>query len=33
MSAKYVFPKALKELRFHFSQTGEASVPLRLVRQ
>lgn len=29
MSARFVFPKALKELRFHFSQTGEASVPLR----
>lgn len=31
MAAKYAFPRALKELRFHFSQTGEASVPLRLV--
>lgn len=31
MNAKYVFPKALKEVRFHLSQTGEASVPLRYV--
>ncbi|KAF5097038.1 hypothetical protein D0Z03_001492 [Geotrichum reessii] len=29
MSGRFAFPKALKELRFHFSQTGEASVPLR----
>ncbi|VVT51707.1 uncharacterized protein SAPINGB_P003186 [Magnusiomyces paraingens] len=29
MSSKYVFPRALKELRFHFSQTGEASAPLK----
>jgi NADH dehydrogenase (ubiquinone) 1 alpha subcomplex subunit 2 len=27
--SKFVFPAALKELRFHLSQTGEASVPLR----
>lgn len=27
--SKFVLPTALKELRFHFSQTGEASVPLR----
>lgn len=29
MSTKFVIPTALKELRFHLSQTGEASVPLR----
>ncbi|KAK9380140.1 thioredoxin-like protein [Kockiozyma suomiensis] len=29
MASKYAFPKALKELRFHFCQTGEASTPLR----
>ncbi|CDO57171.1 NI8M subunit of mitochondrial NADH:ubiquinone oxidoreductase (complex I), putative [Geotrichum candidum] len=27
--SKYAFPRILKELRFHLSQTGEASVPLR----
>jgi len=27
--SKFVIPTALKELRFHLSQTGEASVPLR----
>lgn len=27
--SKYILPTALKELRFHLSQTGEASVPLR----
>lgn len=27
--SKFVLPTALKELRFHLSQTGEASVPLR----
>ncbi|EDK47274.1 conserved hypothetical protein [Lodderomyces elongisporus NRRL YB-4239] len=27
--SKFVIPAALKELRFHLSQTGEASVPLR----
>ncbi|ABN67274.1 NADH dehydrogenase (ubiquinone) 1 alpha [Scheffersomyces stipitis CBS 6054] len=27
--SKFVLPQALKELRFHLSQTGEASVPLR----
>ncbi|KAK7208349.1 NI8M subunit of mitochondrial NADH:ubiquinone oxidoreductase [Myxozyma melibiosi] len=29
MASKYAFPKALKELRFHLCQTGEASTPLR----
>ncbi|KAG7665007.1 uncharacterized protein J8A68_001472 [[Candida] subhashii] len=27
--SKFVIPTALKELRFHLSQTGEASIPLR----
>lgn len=27
--SKYVLPSTLKELRFHLSQTGEASIPLR----
>lgn len=27
--SKFVIPQALKELRFHLSQTGEASVPLK----
>ncbi|EMG47328.1 nuo-10.5 NADH-ubiquinone oxidoreductase 10.5 kDa subunit [Candida maltosa Xu316] len=27
--SKFVIPTALKELRFHLSQTGEASVPVR----
>lgn len=27
--SKFVIPTALKELRFHLSQTGEASVPLK----
>lgn len=27
--SKFVIPTALKELRFHLSQIGEASVPLR----
>lgn len=27
--SKFILPAALKELRFHLSQTGEASVPLR----
>lgn len=27
--SKFVFGTACKELRFHLSQTGEASVPLR----
>ncbi|MCH0628620.1 L51/S25/CI-B8 domain-containing protein [Kocuria palustris] len=27
--SKFVFGTAVKELRFHLSQTGEASVPLR----
>ncbi|KAK6201585.1 NADH dehydrogenase 1 alpha [Scheffersomyces amazonensis] len=27
--SKFVLPTALKELRFHLSQTGDASVPLR----
>ncbi|KAK6458432.1 NADH dehydrogenase 1 alpha [Scheffersomyces xylosifermentans] len=27
--SKFVLPQALKELRFHLSQTGEASIPLR----
>ncbi|KAK9479504.1 hypothetical protein V1514DRAFT_19725 [Lipomyces japonicus] len=29
MTSKYLLPKALKEVRFHLSQTGEASAPLR----
>ncbi|KAK9471503.1 NADH-ubiquinone oxidoreductase [Dipodascopsis tothii] len=29
MSAKYAFAKPLKELRFHFCQTGESGVGLR----
>lgn len=29
MSAKFAVSNALRELRFHLSQTGEASVPLR----
>lgn len=28
MSAKFVISKALKEVRFHLSQSGEASAPL-----
>ncbi|ODQ82344.1 hypothetical protein BABINDRAFT_30156 [Babjeviella inositovora NRRL Y-12698] len=28
-AAKFVLPVAVKELRFHLSQTGQASVPLR----
>ncbi|AOW30486.1 hypothetical protein MG5_05042 [Candida albicans P57072] len=27
--SKFVIPTALKELRFHLSQTGEASIPVR----
>lgn len=27
--SKFLLPTALKELRFHLSQTGEASIPLR----
>lgn len=27
--SKYILPTTLKELRFHLSQTGDASVPLR----
>ncbi|KAG7192470.1 ndufa2, NADH:ubiquinone oxidoreductase 10.5kD subunit [Scheffersomyces spartinae] len=27
--SKFAIPTALRELRFHLSQTGEASVPLR----
>lgn len=27
--SKFVLPTALKEIRFHLSQTGEASIPLR----
>lgn len=27
--SKYILPTTLRELRFHLSQTGEASVPLR----
>lgn len=29
MSAKFVVSKALREVRFHLSQTGEASAPLQ----
>ncbi|KAF8428271.1 thioredoxin-like protein [Tirmania nivea] len=29
MAARYAFAPALKELRFHFCQTGAASTPLR----
>ncbi|GME67600.1 unnamed protein product [[Candida] boidinii] len=29
MSARFALPKAVKEIRFFLSQTGEASVPLR----
>lgn len=29
MSAKFIVPTTLRELRFQLSQTGEASVPLR----
>lgn len=27
--SKFIIPTAVKELRFHLSQTGEASVPLK----
>lgn len=27
--SKFILPSTLRELRFHLSQTGEASVPLR----
>lgn len=27
--SKYILPNTLKELRFHLSQTGEASAPLK----
>lgn len=27
--SKYILPTTLRELRFHLSQTGEASIPLR----
>lgn len=27
--SKFVLPTALKEIRFHFSQSGEASLPLK----
>ncbi|CAH6721929.1 hypothetical protein CLIB1444_07S05622 [[Candida] jaroonii] len=27
--SKFIIPTTLRELRFHLSQTGEASVPLR----
>ncbi|CAG89703.2 DEHA2F22066p [Debaryomyces hansenii CBS767] len=27
--SKFILPNTLRELRFHLSQTGEASIPLR----
>lgn len=32
MASRYVFPQALKELRIIFSQTGEASAPIKYVK-